>query len=75
MNFPGLKSRDNENVLGKFKNETPEKILIHKFCALKRDGYAKQTKVKEEKKLKGSIKRTPKNIRFEIHKHTVCVFK
>ena len=68
-----LYSEKNKKVLGKIKIETPTKIFIDEFIALRSKMYAFKCKDKEEdkNKLKGISKSQSKNIKFVEYK--ICL--
>ena len=58
----------NKKVVGKFKIETPEKIWIDEFVALRSKRYAFKCGDDSKNKLKGISKSYSRNIKFEEYK-------
>ena len=67
-----LFSNKNKKVVGKFKIETPEKIWIDEFVALRSKCYAFKCGNDSKNKLKGISKSQSKNIKFEEYYN--CLF-
>ena len=63
-----LFSKKNEEVIGKFKIETPKSTGIDEFIALRRKMYAFKCRDDSKNKLKGISKAQSKNIKFEEYK-------
>ena len=61
-------SKKNKKVLGKVKIETPKKIWIDEFIALRSKMYAYRCGDDNKNKLKGDSKSQSKNIEFEEYK-------
>ena len=67
-----LFSNKNKKVVGKFKIETPKKIWIDEFVALRSKRYAFKCGNDNKNKLKGISKSYSKNIKFEQYYN--CLF-